>query len=148
MEPTGENLPRLQRINEEGSTSTNQPNAQMVQTITNAFESLKPALMESVKSTAKEVAKEVLSQQRSSMDQLKNNLNRKRKHDSMTFEKKGHKDQYEHNLNVLEKIEASIDAMEENDVNLAKETLCEVLYHLLTLVIFLKRAIFTVFLRF
>ena len=82
MAATSENLPRLQRINDEATANTNQPNAQLVQTITNAFESLrparmeslKPALMESVKATAKEAAKEeVLTQQRLSVDQLKNN---------------------------------------------------------------------------
>ena len=54
-----------------------------------------------------------------------NNINSKRKHDSISFDKKGHKDQYEHNFNVLEKIECSIEAIEENNFNASKESFCE-----------------------
>lgn len=82
-------------------------------------------LTQTMKDYTKETVEKVLNNQTSktSLEKMKEKLDRKRKLEDVTLSNAGNKDQYKHNMEVLTMIDEAQDHIESNDIELAKESL-------------------------
>ena len=76
-----------------------------------------------ISTIAKDAVKEALAASASKMEKVKTAMNRKRKADSVHFNKKAHEDQFKHNQDLDEKLDDALEAIDEGDTEAAKTTL-------------------------
>ena len=82
-------------------------------------------MKESMKSIATETVNNVLKANDSKLARTTEKMERKRKADKITFNKKGHEDQYRHGKEVEERIDEALEHLEEGDFEKAQEQLKE-----------------------
>ena len=78
-----------------------------------------------ISAIAKDAVKEALAFSTSKMEKVKTSMNRKRKADSINFNKKAHQNQFKHNQNLDEKLDDALEAMDDGDIESAKTALKE-----------------------
>ena len=84
-------------------------------------EKIKESMTESIKTIAAQAATEAINASSSKMEKEKTSINRKRKADSVTFNKKAHEYQYHHNQEIDEKLDDALEALEERDFGAVKK---------------------------
>ena len=82
---------------------------------------IQKSIQGTISQIAKDAVKEALTINSSKIEKVKTSLNRKRKADSIHFNKKAHEDQFKHN----EKLDDALEAMEEGDFEASKTAINE-----------------------
>ena len=86
---------------------------------------LKDDMKESMRAIATTTISEVLKTSNSTLQRATDKFERKRKADMVPFNKKGHEDQYIHGKEVEEKIDDSLECLEDKNITAAKDNLQE-----------------------
>ena len=87
------------------------------------MENFKPALVASSEQAAKKAAEEVIQSQQATINNLKNRLERKRKLENVSFNKKGNEEQYNHTVQVIKTVEDAMESTAQNKTTEAKDYL-------------------------
>lgn len=82
------------------------------------LEQLRPQIA----SRANKLAKESITKQNATIDNLKMKIETPRKKSTITFHKKGCKEQHKINTDVINKMDDALDALDENDMTEAKRS--------------------------
>ena len=81
--------------------------------------------VEEASQIAVEAANRVLESQATNLRKIKDDLQKKRKCESISLKKQSNSDQYSHGLEVLDNLEEAVDALENEDIDKAKKLLNE-----------------------
>ena len=95
----------------------------MAQELKELMTQFKDEMRESMKTIATETISEILKTSDSRLTRTTEKLERKRKADQITFNKKGHEDQFIHGNEIEEKIDYALECLDDNNTNGAKEKL-------------------------
>ena len=88
-----------------------------------ALEQFKPQLVKSSQEAAKKAVQDVIQNQQSTIANLRNRMERKRKLENVNFNKRGNEEQYNHTTEVLETVEEAIESIQLKSFDEAKDYL-------------------------
>ena len=88
-----------------------------------ALEQFKPQLVKSSQEAAKKAVQDVIQNQQSTIANLRNRMDRKRKLENVNFNKRGNEEQYNHTTEVLETVEEAIESIQLESFDEAKDYL-------------------------
>ena len=86
---------------------------------------IQKSIQGTISQIAKDAVKEALTINESKIEKVKTSLNRKRKADSIHFNKKPREDHFKHNQNLDEKPDDALEAIEEGDFEASKTAINE-----------------------